>query len=336
MRDEEPSYFARFADILGQSRPIAQLEDELRAGRMHHAHLFSGPDGVGKTTTARAWASRLLCVSPDGLNACGRCPSCLKMQHGFHPDFIRVTPEGASIKIDQVREVAASTRYKPSEGRWRVIIIERAESMNEASANALLKTLEEPGGNTRFVLLSAHPNLLLATIRSRCAAIHFGPLSVEDTETVLRKFGVEEARVGPLARISRGAPGRAVALEGSVVLEERTDLLRALWKLTRGQVFDALEFGAMVAVGNDRALFEERLVVWSGLLRDVAVLSSTGRMDLVHNQDEQRGIQALADALPTSRAIEWPLALERARRRLRGNVNIRLIMESLVLELAEA
>src|SRR5690625_7648135 len=88
------------------------------------------------------------------MDACGHCPACLKLSNENHPDLMWVSPDGASIRIDQAREIAAATRYRPNEGRWRVIVIDECEKMGEAAANALLKTIEEPGGQTLFLLLT--------------------------------------------------------------------------------------------------------------------------------------------------------------------------------------
>lgn len=336
MHEEAEALFERFSDLRGQDRAVTQLGDELRRDRVHHAHLFMGPQGVGKATAALAWASRLLCLRPDEMDACGHCPSCVKLQQGGHPDMMRVRPDGATIKIEQIRQIAAETRYQPNEGRWRVIVIERAETMGEAAANALLKTLEEPGGNSLFVLLSAQANRLLPTIRSRCVGVSFGLLSIEDTVAILQEKGVNAERAGILARVARGAPGRAFELEGSEMLEERSEVLRIWNNVAKGELFEAMEFAAQVGQSRDRQAFAERLVIWNGLLRDIAVLSSTKRFELVHNLDERRGIENLASALSLERVQAWSRSLELAERRLYGNVQIRLIMESLVLEFAEA
>lgn len=335
MREEGSTLFERFSLLRGQERAVEQLGSELARNRVHHAHLFLGPDGVGKATAALAWASRLLCAKPVGIDACGLCPSCLKLKRGSHPDLLLVAPEGATITIDQVRTISGATRYQPNEGRWRVILIERAETMGEAAANALLKTLEEPGGSSLFVLLSAHPNLLLPTIRSRCVGVPFGALDLAETEAILREKELDEALIPALARLSRGSPGRAMDMSRSSLLEERGDALQVFLRIARGELFSGLEFAEWASTGKERAVFDERLLMWMGLLRDVTVLSSTRRPDLVHNQDEQRGIEALAHALSLDRAFAWLEALERSRQRLRGNVNFRLIMESLVLEFAE-
>lgn len=327
--------FKRLSEIRGQDRAIDRLAREFESERVHHAHLFAGPDGIGKASAARAWAYRALCAQPQGMDGCGRCPACLKLSNDNHPDFMWVAPDGASIRIDQAREIAAATRYRPNEGRWRVVVIEQCEKMGEAAANALLKTIEEPSGQTLFVLMTSHPNLLLPTIRSRCAMVRFGRLSIERTEEILRAQGVDASAIPTLARLSRGAPGRALELFEDDAWENRGQWIADLARIAQGDQMAALRFAANAAQDRDRALMLDRLSVWTGIVRDAMVLSSTKRPDLVHNQDAQKGIEALARALSAPRAFAWMEALERARARVRGNVNLRLIMDSLVLEFDE-
>lgn len=335
MTNETHTSWGRLSDIRGQERAIERLAREFESDRVHHAHLFVGPDGIGKATAARAWAARALCAQPEGMDACGTCLACLKLSNDNHPDLMWVEAEGASIRIDQAREIAAATRYRPNEGRWRVIVIAQCEKMGEAAANALLKTIEEPGGQTLFILMTSFPNLLLPTIRSRCALVSFGRLTTEHTEEILRAQGVPEDEVATLARVSRGAPGRAFALRADEDWTRRTTWISDFVRIANGDEMSGLRFAAELSENRDRALLEERLLLWMGILRDAMVLSSTKRIDMVHNQDAQEGIIALARALDNPRAVMWMDALERARRRIRGNVNLRLIMDSLVLELSE-
>lgn len=335
MSEETPKIWTRLSQIRGQERAVERLAREFESDRVHHAHLFTGPEGIGKATAARAWAMRALCAQPEGMDGCGTCPACLKLSKNNHPDFMWVEPDGASIRIDQAREIAASTRYRPNEGRWRVIVIEQCEKMGDAAANALLKTLEEPGGQTLFILLTSHANLLLSTIRSRCALVNFGRLSTEHTEEILRAEGVPESQVATLARVSRGAPGHAMDLYQNEDWAHRKEWIDTLIRIAKGDAMTGLQFAAQMAEGRDRALLEERLLVWMGIVRDAMVLSSTKRTTLVHNQDAQEGITALARVLTMPRAFSWMDGLERARRRVHGNVNLRLIMDSLVLEMQE-
>ena len=171
-----------FREILGQDWVVSHLKTAMLAGRLSHAYLFLGPGGVGKATTARALAAALNCAQPgaDG-DACGTCPSCRRMQAGTHPDFLVITPEEekTQIKIEVIRELRRLTEYPPLGGGWRVVLIKPAEALsaqNDAAANALLKTLEEPPPQHLLVLTARGEADLLPTIVSRCHKLAFAPL----------------------------------------------------------------------------------------------------------------------------------------------------------------
>jgi len=162
-----------FRDILGQERVLGHLRAAWRAGRLAHAYLFLGPEGVGKASVVRALAAALNCARPLAeWDACGDCPSCRRMAAGTHADFLYIAPtsEGRQpqIKIEQIREFRRLTAYPPMEGGWRVALIKPAEAMNPAAANALLKTLEEPPARNLLVLAAGSEADLFPTIVSRC------------------------------------------------------------------------------------------------------------------------------------------------------------------------
>ena len=142
------------------------------AGRAQHAHayLLHGPAGIGKRALAERLMARLLCLSPSGLDACGNCKSCHLLAAGTHPDNFVLEPEEADkpIKVDQVRELVEFVVQTAQLGGRKVVLLEPAEAMNLNAANALLKSLEEPSGNTVLLLISHQPSRLLPTIKSRC------------------------------------------------------------------------------------------------------------------------------------------------------------------------
>lgn len=230
-----------------QARAISLIRRALRGGRGHHAYLFAGPEGVGKELVARALAVRLLCecdrADPDA-DACGACPSCRLMAADNHPDFHlihrglhKLHPDpgirrgkGLTIAVDVVRhfliEHAALT---PSRGRARIFLVRDAERMNEGAQNALLKTLEEPPGRTRLILVSSSAARLLTTIRSRCQCVPFAPLPADYVSSRLESVGVPSDAARSLARLSDGRLGVALrwhALGVSDVMNDVALLLR--------------------------------------------------------------------------------------------------------------
>src|SRR4051794_8192070 len=179
-----------FRAITGH-RPLLQLL--ARATSRHTLPptlLFSGPDGVGKRSTAIALAQALNCERPvpfgEGTDACGECRSCTRIARGVHADVLVLEPgDSGAIKLDQVRDAIERTAYRPFEGRRRVVAIDGADALNVEAQNALLKTLEEPPPASMFVLITDRPDVLLPTVRSRCQRLRFGPLAPADVAGVL-------------------------------------------------------------------------------------------------------------------------------------------------------
>ncbi|HEX3772764.1 MAG TPA: DNA polymerase III subunit [Polyangiaceae bacterium] len=217
--------------LRAQATAVDTLRRALATDRVHHAYLFDGPNGVGKELAAFGLAQALVCErrEPGNPSACGECRACVRAvprpgeARPVHPDVVvlerglyepatigRRTPETQDLSIDQVRTlVLARAAFPPHEGRAKVFIVRRAEEMNQAAANALLKTLEEPGPRTHFVLLSAVGDSLLPTIRSRTQRVRFGALPDDVVEGLLTERGVEGAAA--IARLAGGS--MAVALD---------------------------------------------------------------------------------------------------------------------------
>src|SRR5512134_2763046 len=218
-----------FSEIVGHERPVAILKRALANGTLAHAYLFSGAEGTGKKMTALALASAVNCLErgPDG--GCGTCPSCRKVASGSHPDVHLLVPDGTEIKIDQVREVQSELSLRPFEGAKKVLIVDGAETMKDASSNALLKTLEEPPGDTVIILVTSRPQGLLPTIRSRCQEIRFLPLPRRVLAGAIReKRGLSEEDAWFLAAAARGGIGRGLEMDAEAERRERDEFF-ALW-----------------------------------------------------------------------------------------------------------
>ena len=205
-----------FADIRGQDRAIAVLRAALGKGRLHHALLFAGPPGAGKRTTALALAAAINCEVAPG-EGCGTCSTCTRIADGFHPDVITLAREGAAqiVPIETVRaQVIAAVALAPHEARERVFLIDEANSLQPAAANALLKTLEEPPARTRFVLMTLAPDQLLPTIRSRCQRVGFAPLAADARRAIggAEAEPVVAAAQALVAAVTSRAPGAAMGL----------------------------------------------------------------------------------------------------------------------------
>ena len=200
---------------------VSALIRSFREDRLDRAVLLCGVKGTGKATLAGLLAQGLLCVSP-GERPCGVCRSCLRVGRGTHPDCltVRPAPKDKTIKVDaQVRPLLAALSRHPLEGDRRAVIVPRAETMTEASQNALLKTLEETGQGTWFILTTDNETGVLSTIRSRCRIVRMPPFSRETIEKTLTAEGVPERRAETAAALSEGSltAARELSAEGGLL-----------------------------------------------------------------------------------------------------------------------
>jgi len=210
-----------FADIVGHQRPKRFLSRAVMADRLPHAYLFTGPEGVGKATLARELAAMLFCRQGIEDAPCGHCPACQQFASDNHPDFLHILPDGAAIKISQIREVKKQLAFAPLSARTRIILIEEAQTMRREAGNSLLKMLEEPPPDNLFLVVASDTQAILPTIVSRCQVIPFAPLTEHETVQVLLarapELNEEQARL--LARITEGAPGQALAMKDGQALQ---------------------------------------------------------------------------------------------------------------------
>lgn len=200
----------------------------VRGGRESHAIIVAGPEGSGKRAYAVKAAGALLCVQPEGGRMCGHCPSCAKALAGGHPDLIEVKPAKATLGVDDVRDVLAMLSQRPYEGGRRAVILHRAESMTPQAQNALLRTLEEPG-RTTFYLLCADVSVLLPTVRSRCQLKRMLPDG--NLAQRLVQEGAAEELANEAAMLSGYAPEKAREILESDAAAKAREVARRILSL---------------------------------------------------------------------------------------------------------
>jgi DNA polymerase-3 subunit delta' len=319
-----------FTQILGHQRQKDILRRAIASGRLAHAYLFEGPEGIGKRLTALALVRAVICTEGTG---CGTCPACRKIDHNNHPDLHLLEPDGTTIKIEQVRHIQKELSFRPLEAPKKICLIDGADRMNQAAANALLKTLEEPSGEALLILLSARPESVLGTIRSRCQRLPFARLPQETLKGVLiEQLGVEEIQGHILAALSEGSFKKALGKDRTLYLERRQELLKALTALSPGSVLPIFDLAQSLAEEKER--LPDILDIFQAFYRDL-LLYQHGRPenDLV-NIDLIEKIRRLAAKESAAALLHKLESIAASRRQLDRNVNRQLAMEVLLMHLA--
>ena len=342
-----------FSQLTGNTRVKEALKRMITSGRLPGALLFAGEEGVGKKLFALEVARALNCRTPRDSEACGVCSSCVRIAKlnyperddadewtqiiwTDHPDVGLVVAPKRVLRVEQMRQIEKEANFRPFEGKARVFLIDEADKLNDASANALLKVLEEPPRTSHLILITSRPAMLLPTILSRCQMIRFAPLAPAEIETHLVANKLADSKTAKLrARAAGGSIGRALAndmvtftsqrkgmlslLNALVMTNDRSQLLRSAEQLNEAQYKDE---------------FEERLDVLETLIRDAWMLSLGVNADLVVNADLLPELQKLSERLDASRAGDWILQIEDLREQLLVNVNRKAATDSLVLVMA--
>lgn len=345
-----------FRALVGHRRVATLLTRAIARETLPPTLLFAGPAGVGKWQTALATAQAVNCLEPirpsaadsdgpdGGLSAdsCGACRSCERIARGVHVDVLAVSPdEKASIKIDVIRDVLARTSYRPFEGRRRFVLIREAETLEPASQNALLKSLEEPPPATVFILTTSVPGALLPTVRSRSMTLRFGRLPVADVAAVLaRDHEHSDADARALAALADGSVGQALALGETDVTALRDAALRLLQQTARSADAQG-RLGAAAGIVGQGGPKKERpredlaviLRFTASMLRDIEALNSAADPNLLANPIVAEDLRALARHYTGDRARDAFGAVDRALFALERNAGAKVVTEWLSLQL---
>ena len=335
-----------FDGILGQSLPIRILQTLINQASVPHALLFTGKPGIGKTTTAQAFAAALNCdqtpgahhpedQSPNPPVPCGMCASCRRIAAGNHPDVIVVAPQGAYLRIEQIRNLRTALAMKPFNARQRVVIITDSHCMNPEAGNALLKMLEEPPEDTVLVLTALQRSGLLPTIVSRCRHIRFNPIPTDDIKRFLVVTqGLDEAQAEQAAVFADGSLGEALQLKQRSCFEERDWLIRSAGldhpdALARRPVAAAIAFAAQLAGHKDR--IEEFLGILKTWVRDIGMVAVNP--ETVVNRDQRNALEAIGRHVDAQTVLEWWDIIGKAQKAIAGNANLRLTLDVMALAL---
>jgi len=342
-----------FSSIIGHDRPVGILKRAIQNDAVAHAYLFSGEQGVGKRLTAMVFAAALNCQAAGPAGGCGVCSSCRKSASGSHPDVRVVMPESHDeqllatlsnkeaakasdeIKIDQIRRAQESISLKPSEGQKKVLIVDSAETMNDAAQNAFLKTLEEPPGDSLIILITSMPQSLLPTIRSRCQELKFQPLPRPVLAEVLQeKRGLDANDAWFAAALSRGSLGRALDMD---VQKEKTDREQflALWEGLGGMRNDEI-LTLADGIAKDRDGFDRILDIGIEWLRDRLVYQETGDERMLVFAGGLDQIRSEQGRFSLPRALKDMDLFIQSRGLLERRISAQLVAENLFLKLGRA
>ncbi len=371
-----------FADIVGHEGPKRVLQRAITANRVSHAYLLEGPPLVGKTLTARTFAKALMCEQPPVAgDCCDACALCTAVERENHPDFLLLRPTsrielkddeggketaeiaGSLITVEAISRLISEANLRASRARRKVFIVASAEAMNAPAANRLLKTLEEPPGQTTIILTTASLPGLLPTIISRCQLVRFGPVPVPEVRAALeRRFPLADpALVRSLAALSGGRFGWAERLlthpDTIALRRELLDLIADLptkpmvYTLKAAELLlDAAERWWLATSESEhaaKALKDHRdrvlrtkigelfdiLLTW---FRDLSLAREEGTEELLVNADRVEQLRAAARGLSPNGAGQASAAIRRAKESIAGNANLRLSVEVMLADVWQA
>ena len=342
-----------FDSLVGNERAKETLRRMLRQGRVPGALLFAGEEGLGKKLFALELARALNCRSRRGVEACGVCPACArtgrirppapddkdeykKLIWSEHRDVGVVLPYNRNIYIEAVRDLERESNFRPAEGSARVFLVENAENLRDASANALLKTLEEAPPTSHIILITSRPAGLLPTIRSRCQTVRFAPLAPEELEGHLVREGKRAGGEARLAtQLSGGRPGPALGLNLDAYRARRDAMLAVVEALaSAGDRVRLLRAAEELGDAKNKEEYEPRLDALEILVRDLWLLSLGGGESQLVNRDLRERLARLADGLRPARAARWLSRIEELRGQLAFNVNRRAATDALFLSMS--
>ena len=325
-----------FKDVVGHKDILKYISSAVENNRVSHAYILNGERGSGKKMLANLFAMTLLCETGDN-EPCGKCHSCKQAESGNHPDIIRVTHEKPnSISVDDIRtQVNNTVDIKPYQGPYKVYIIPQADMMTPQAQNAILKTIEEPPSYAVFLLLTENAETLLPTINSRCVMLKLRYIK----DKLIKKYLMENLEIPDYkaevcTAFAQGNMGKAIMLANSdhfnEIREEAIQLLKYIHEMELSEIVDAVSHISVYKLEITDYL--DIIMIW---YRDVLLYKATKEIDKVVFKDQLQSIKEQARK-SSYEGIELILeSLEKAKARLKANVNFDLVMELLFLTIKE-
>ncbi|WP_434996718.1 DNA polymerase III subunit gamma/tau [Vibrio scophthalmi] len=342
----------KFNEVVGQAHVLTALENALAQNRLHHAYLFSGTRGVGKTTIGRLFAKGLNCETGITSTPCGECDTCREIDEGRFVDLLEIDA-ASRTKVEDTRELLDNVQYKPARGRFKVYLIDEVHMLSRHSFNALLKTLEEPPEYVKFLLATTDPQKLPVTILSRCLQFHLKPISVDDIHQQLEhvlsqeKLEFEPRALGMIAHAADGSMRDALSLTDQAIAlgngQVKSELVRhMLGTLDTDQalhLLDAISSKQPQQAMDSLSNLAQNGVEWDGLLNQLAAqlhriaLYQALPSTLDKAQPDAEKVELLARALsPQDVQLYYQIALK-GRQDLPFSPSERIGLEMVVLRM---
>lgn len=303
-------------------------------GKISHAYIFEGIEGVGKHRVAQYFAQLLFCLNKEEA-VCGVCKACLKMDHDNHPDLMYIEPDGTTIKNEQIEKFQEFANIKPYESQYKIVIIDQADKMNASSQNRILKTLEEPPEHVLMILVTANKNKLLPTVTSRCQHLVFNGVERQIiSEYLMESHNLTAEKADLTARLSIGSIGKAIeSIENEVVVEWRNKSIELFSNLCNN------ERGKVLAV--QRHLSKNREFVMNLLdnmillYRDLLITKKSKMKDLVTFINEYDNIKRYTRKMSIKQIIDCIETIELTKKKLNQHANFDLSLEYMLIKLLE-
>lgn len=325
----------KFEDVIGHEQVIEHMQTAIQKDRISHAYILNGEIGSGKKMLADIFAATLQCEE-HGITPCGKCKSCLQASSGNHPDILKVTHEKASISVDDIRiQLNADIDIKPYSSKYKIYIIDEADKMTEQAQNALLKTIEEPPVYGIIMLLVTNKNKLLPTILSRCVTLNLKPVPTDlITEYLMKEYQVPDYNAQISARFSQGNLGKAVRYSTSEEFNETKDkILHLLKYIENMQVYEILE--GIKQLGEHKLEIYDYIDIMMLWYRDILVYKASGNPNHLLFRAEYPYIKKQAEKIGYDGIENVIKAMDKAKERLRANVNFDIAMELMLLVMKE-
>ena len=325
-----------FKDVVGHKDILKYISSAVENNRVSHAYILNGERGSGKRMLANLFATTLLCESGNS-EPCGKCHSCRQAESGNHPDIIRVSHEKPNtISVDDIREqVNNDVVIKPYSSKYKIYIIADADMMSVQAQNALLKTLEEPPQYAVIMLLTENAEALLPTIRSRCVMMKLRNIKDQLVKKYLmEQMEIPDYKADVCVAFAQGNMGKAIMLATSEyfneIKEDAVHLLRNIDSMSVSDLMEAVKhcMTYKLEIGD----YLDVIAIW---YRDVLIYKATKNVDRVVFSDQLRYIRERASK-SSYEGIENILdGLDKAKSRIKANVNLELAMELLLLTIKE-